>query len=102
AAPPATTASTTPTMITNLPRRVLSLYSISIEVERASRAATSAGHGRIAGSAARSTTFLVARPVSGWGYRGRYGRVVPRCTAIGQGGGSATLTNGRSISIERM
>src|SRR5215211_1764386 len=43
------TASTTPMMITNLPRRLVSLYSISMEIERASRGCNAATRGSAGG-----------------------------------------------------
>src|SRR5207245_401581 len=46
------------------PRRFVSLYSISIGVERASRVCRLRGSGRIAGIAARSATVWWRSPVS--------------------------------------
>src|SRR6185312_15755953 len=68
-------------MITNLPRRFVSLYSISIEVERASRTCDWVGIRPYGGQRRPVGHVQVAGPVSGWRYGGRYGRVVPTRTA---------------------
>src|SRR4026207_759061 len=86
-------ARTPPTMITNLPRRFVSLYSISIEVESASRTCDRCGTRPEDGQRRPGGHVHVAGAVSRRGYGGRYGRVVPRRTANRPGG---VLRQGRT------